>query len=102
MVSVPAGYNVYIDGLMHYPNEEYVSSLNPDDVFASGIFTQNGIVAGSGAEITTEVTNGSKDAIHIWADKKVGWPKTSDIGTRPSCRLVVSTCPATSCNNPTV
>ncbi len=74
MVSVPAGYNVYIDGLMHYPNEEYVSSLNPDDVFASGIFTQNGIVAGSGAEITTEVTNGSKDAIHIWADQKIGWP----------------------------
>ena len=74
MVSIPAGYNVYIDGLMHYPNEEYASNINPEDLFASGIFTQNNFTSGSGAEITTEVTNGSKDAIHIWADKKVGWP----------------------------
>ena len=74
ILSIPAGYDVYIDGLMYYPDEEYASNINPDDMFASGIFTQNGVISGSGVEITNEVTNGSEDAIYLWADKKTGWP----------------------------
>lgn len=73
-ILIPAGYTVYVDGLVHNPNEQYLTQLNPDDVFASGIFTANDFTGNSGCEVTTEITNNSKDAIHIWADNKTGWP----------------------------
>ena len=73
-ILIPAGYTVYVDGLMHYPNEEQIVELNPDDVFASGIFTVQDAIGKLGSEITKEITNGSADAIHVWADAKTGWP----------------------------
>lgn len=73
-ILIPAGYTVYLDGLMHYPNEQYSTSLNPDDVFASGIFTANDFSGNSGCKVVTDVTNGSKDAIYMWAENKTGWP----------------------------
>ena len=75
ILTIPAGYTVYVDGLMHYSEEEYVTSFDPDDLFASGIFTSESIKAGSGFEIVTDVTNNSADAVTLWATEKAGWPK---------------------------
>lgn len=86
-ILIPAGYTVYLDGLMHYPNEQYSTSLNPDDVFASGIFTTNGFTGNSGCEVVADVTNNSKDAIHMWAKSPIGWP---DAGVRFSAPVDIS------------
>ena len=74
-LTIPAGYTVYVDGLMHYSQEEYVTKFDPNDLFASGVFTTESIKQGNGYEIVTDVTNGSADAVNLWATKKSGWPK---------------------------
>ena len=86
-ILIPAGYTVYVDGLMHYPNEEVVTELNPDDVFASGIFTTNGFTGNSGCEVATDVTNNSDDAIHMWAESAIGWP---DVGVKFAAPVDIS------------
>ena len=75
VLTIPAGYTVYVDGLMNDPNEEYVSKFDPDDLFASGIFTTEGMKSGNGYDVVTDVTNQSADAITLWAKDKAGWPK---------------------------
>ena len=67
MINIPAGYTVYIDGLMHYPNETYKTSINAEDVFNSGIYTTNGLTGNSGAKK-------SDDGIYLWADQEIGYP----------------------------
>ena len=73
-ILLPAGYTVYVDGLMHDSNKEQTVQLDSEDVFASGIFTVQDSIGHLGSEITTQVTNNSADAIHVWSDEKTGWP----------------------------
>ena len=78
-ILIPAGYTVYVDGLMHDPNATIETKLDPEDVFASGIFTTSNFTGNFGCEVTTKETNNSKDAIHLWAKEPIGWP---DAGVR--------------------
>ena len=75
LLTIPAGYTVYVDGLMNYPKEEYVTKFDPEDLFASGIFTTEGIKSGNGYAVVSDVTKDSADAVTLWATKKAGWPK---------------------------
>ena len=73
-ILIPAGYTVYIDGLKYNSNEVYITELDPEDVFASGVFTANDFIGNAGCEVTQTVTNGSADAIYMWAENKTAWP----------------------------
>ena len=80
---IPAGYTVYVDGLMHYPQEVYKTKFDPDELFASGLFITEGIKQGNGYAFVTDVTNGSTDAVTMWATEKTGWPKVGIKFTEP-------------------
>ena len=67
MLGIPAGYTVYVDGLMHYPNETYQTSINAEDVFNSGIFTTSGFSGASG-------TQKSSDGVYLWSEEAIGYP----------------------------
>ena len=75
LISIPKGYSVYLDNLMFFPNEKFEWNFDPNDLFASGVFSVSGLTDGkSGYQKLSDETTGREDAIYVWAKEKAGWP----------------------------
>ena len=73
-IGFPAGYSVYIDGLMSNPNETFSQKVDLEDLLGTGIVGVANLSAKAGSKVVTDVTNGSADAMYIYASGDTNYP----------------------------